>query len=75
MTLTDLSAGKMAVVETLIADGFLRRRLLDLGVLPGTSVMPLEQAVGGCCRVKIRGVTVTLRRDETETIRVREVEI
>lgn len=54
--------------------GFARRRLLDLGFTPGTSVTPaLETFVRDPRAYRLRGTLVALRRDQAEHVLVRPV--
>ena len=42
MTLAELSVGVSARIKTVGGEGALRRRLLDMGLTPGTTVMVLQ---------------------------------
>ena len=49
--------------------GLERRRLLDLGVLPGTLVMAEMDSPSGNCRAyRVRGALVALRREQGDMI-------
>lgn len=71
-TLSTLEPGQSARVSGLTADGDIRRRLQDMGLIPGTLVT--------CCHVSplgdpkaytIRGAVVALRAGDAAGVRVK----
>ncbi len=76
-TLADLAIGESGVVLEIspACQGTQRRRLLDLGVVPGTVIRPLmASAAGDPVAYEIRGASIALRRSQAEWIRVRRAE-
>lgn len=76
-TLADLALGERAEVIGLapVCQGAQRRRLLDLGVVPGTVVRALmTSASGDPVAYEIRGAQIALRRTQAQWIRVRAAE-
>lgn len=74
--LSDWPAGQPASVVALdtACRGFLRRRLLDLGFTPGTTIAPdLTPFAGDPRAYRLRGTTIALRRDQARRILVRPV--
>jgi DtxR family Mn-dependent transcriptional regulator len=72
--LSDLALGQRAIVLGILpaCRGPARRRLLDLGLLPGTVVeAELRSAGGEPTAYRIRGAVIALRRDQTDLVRVR----
>lgn len=70
-TLTDLPAGRRAVVTGLAASGNMRRRLLDIGLINGTAVECVQQSPLGDPRAYlIRGAVIALRSEDSERILV-----
>jgi len=68
-----LNIGKKAMVQTLLFEGPVRRRMLDLGVIEGTEIAPLFQSPSGSpVAYLIRGAVIALRQDITSGILVRE---
>lgn len=68
-----LNIGKKATVQSLLFDGPLRRRMLDLGVIEGTQIAPLFQSPSGSpVAYMIRGAVIALRQDITSGILVKE---
>ncbi len=73
--LSDLKPGEGAEVVLLEAElrGFIRRRLLDLGLTPSTRVVAhLANAFGDPLAYRVRGATIALRKDEASRILVRK---
>lgn len=65
--------GRQATVARVGGDGFLHRRLLNLGLVPGTVVRALFAARGGDpVAYRFRGTTVALRRGEASLVEVVE---
>lgn len=72
-TLRDLEPGERGVVVDLspACQGSQRRRLLDLGIVPGTPVTAeLESASGDPVAYRIRGALLALRREQAGWIRI-----
>lgn len=71
-SLSDLRPGSSGVVVSLQARGLTRRRLLDLGLVPGTVVAALRRSPSGDpTAFFIRGATIALRREEGQQVLVR----
>jgi len=71
-TLADLQPGETAEVIALHNAGAERRRLMDLGILPGTAITaelcsPLNDPVA----YRVRGALIALRRGQTAQIEIR----
>lgn len=64
----DIGAGyTIAAVNN--EDEALRRRLLDMGLTPGTRVLPSKTApMGDPLEVRLRGYTLSIRKDEAAQI-------
>ena len=63
-TLAALPAGTAARVERLTTAGDMRRRLLDVGLTPGTAVSVLCRGRGGSAACDVRGAVIALRRND-----------
>jgi DtxR family Mn-dependent transcriptional regulator len=77
LTLEDIGPDEAGVVVELspACQGTQRRRLLDLGVVPGTIIEPvLTATTGDPTAYRIRGALIALRRDQQRWIRVRRAE-
>lgn len=65
IALHDLPIGKTAVVNSIQTEGIARRRMLDLGLVPGTKVEALRVSPAGDPKAfKIRGAVIALREEE-----------
>jgi DtxR family Mn-dependent transcriptional regulator len=72
-SLADLRPGESGVVQEIApaCPGPQRRRLLDLGLVPGTLVRAeLRGAIAGPVVYEIRGALIALRREQAEMVRV-----
>lgn len=75
MTLEQLAPGQTAVVTQVGGHGPFRRRLLELGVVPGTQVERTGQApFRDPLTVRVRGATLCLRRAEARMVSVDQSE-
>ena len=70
--LTSLKLGGAATVTEIKLDPSQRGRLLEMGLLVGTSVQLVRFApLGDPVEIKVRGYHLTLRRQDAEQILVR----
>lgn len=71
ITMNLLKPGGRGKVLELTADGAMRRRMLDLGITPGTSIQRLLiSPIGDPVCFLIRGAQIALRRADAAMIRV-----
>jgi Fe2+ transport system protein FeoA len=73
MTLNMLKAGRTAVVKEIRSTNAERRRMVDLGILPGTrieNVMP--SPLGDPIAYRIRNAVIALRSEQAELIEIEE---
>ena len=69
MTLDLLETGDSATIASIGGRGAFRRRLLELGILPGTSIRRTGQApLGDPLSFRVRDAVVCLRRSEAALI-------
>lgn len=72
MSVASLKPGQRAVVTRISATGALRQRLLDVGILPGTTIDVERSGPGGHpLWIRCQGGCMALRRGEASSIRVR----
>jgi ferrous iron transport protein A len=70
-TLDALRQGKAATVSSLMASGAERRRLMDIGLTPGTTVKSLfTSCFGDPTAYLIQGAVIALRREDAHTVLV-----
>ncbi|MEN8078311.1 FeoA family protein [Clostridioides difficile] len=72
--LSELQLGYKCKVTSLIAEGAIRRRFLDLGLINGTEVTALEQSPSGDpIAYLIRGAVIALRSEDASQILVEKM--
>lgn len=68
-TLKDFPPGTTVTIKKLKAEGSLRRRLMDLGFLEGTSIKIVRRSpIGDPTVYKVRGSFIALRKEEASQI-------
>jgi ferrous iron transport protein A len=71
MTLDQLPQGKVAVVQSLTIRGELRRRLMDLGFVPGAHIeVEMHNPLGDPRAFRVMGGVVALRREQAAGITI-----
>lgn len=72
MKLNQLKNGQPGVVERIdIAEVKIKRRLVEMGITPGTEVVISKRApLGDPIEIKLRGYELTLRGDDAAQIEV-----
>lgn len=69
MTLDKLPTGQSGVISVVGGEGALRCRLLDMGLIPGTTVTVRKTApMGDPIELWLRGYALTLRKADAERI-------
>jgi Fe2+ transport system protein FeoA len=73
MTLKDLRLGKSGVVLAVDGEKVLRRRLLEMGITPRTTVTVKKAApLGDPIELLLRGYVLSLRLEDAEKITIQE---
>lgn len=71
ISIDDMSTGTSACLHAIGGERSFRRRLMELGLLPGTEVQLVRRAdVGGVLELEVRGCRLSLRRSEAREIQV-----
>lgn len=74
MNLKELEIGKSAVILSVGGEGALRQHFLDMGLIPGAEVTLIKLApMGDPMELKIHGYELTIRLDDAEKIKIREI--
>ncbi len=74
-TLDRLGTGHSGLIRTVGGQGSLRRRLLDMGLTPGTRVMVRKVApMGDPIELHLRSYELTIRQEDAGRIEVEEVD-
>lgn len=73
MNLSLLKPGESGIIESVSGEGALRRRLLDMGLTPGTRVSVRKAApFGDPLELSLRGYELTLRGEDAKIIQMRK---
>lgn len=73
-SLKDIELGKRCRVTSLDAEGNIRRRFLDLGLINGTEIMALNQSPSGDpVAYLIRGAVIAIRSEDASKIIVEPI--
>lgn len=76
MTLKNLRVGRSGRVTSVGGDKALRRRLLDMGITPGTVVFVKKAApMGDPVELLLRGYVLSIRLDDADKIDIVEVTV
>ena len=71
-SLAEMNPGECAVICELVSDGRIRRRLQDIGFIPGTRIECVQKSpLGDPIAYAVRGAVIALRREDSSTIYVR----
>lgn len=74
VSLKSLSDGESGIVERIELTGATKRRLIEMGITPGTRVGVLKRApLGDPIEILLRGFSLTIRGEDAEKILVAEV--
>jgi ferrous iron transport protein A len=69
--LSELKSGEKGVIVNVNLNGLTRRRLLDLGFIPGTLItVVFESPLGDPVAYLVRDTIIALRKNESEKIDV-----
>lgn len=73
-TLDKLKMGSKGIIKNVGGEGALRRRLLDMGLTPNTTVMVRKVApLGDPIELHLRNYELTIRQEDAGKIEVTEV--
>lgn len=71
MTLKDVEIGKTVVINKIVGQGSLKRRIMDMGLTRGTEVTIQKVApLGDPIQLKVRGYELTIRKTDADMIEV-----
>jgi ferrous iron transport protein A len=73
MTLEKIKPGETGIIASVGGEGALRRRLLDMGLTPGTKVSVRKVApFGDPMELSLRGYELTLRGEDAHNIKMKK---
>lgn len=71
IALSEISVGSVCHIAGLELKGIMRRRILDLGIIPGTTVECIRRGPSGDpTAYTVRGTTIALRKEDANFINV-----
>jgi len=71
MTLDQLKDGQPAIIRRLHGEGALRRRLMDMGLVQGSTIERVKAApMGDPVEYLIRGYHLSLRKSEAQLVEI-----
>lgn len=74
MTMDRLLPGQRAEIQRLATQGAMRRRLLDIGLIPGTKIQCVGRSpMGDPSAFLIRGAVIAIRRKDCSSIMVERI--
>lgn len=69
MTLKDLQPGEVGTIISIGEKGPMKRRIMDMGITPGTTIKVIKVApLGDPIEINVRGYELSLRKDEAQRI-------
>jgi len=75
LRLSEAKIGKVYQIEKLEGTGFIRRRIIDMGLVPGTKIKVIGVApLGDPINLVAKGYNLTIRKNEASMIIVREAD-
>ena len=73
-TVSYLNPGEKASIIKVSGKAYLKRRLLDMGVVPGSIIQMVRHApLGDPLDIKIKGYHLSLRKSEAEHIEIKRI--
>ncbi len=73
MTLANLEIGAVGKVKSVIDNGAISKRLMEMGIVPGVELKVVKTApFGDPIQIRVRGYNLAMRRNEAETIIISE---
>ncbi|SHH26725.1 FeoA family protein [Tepidibacter thalassicus] len=73
--LSQLEIGYRGRVTNLLSEGLSRRRILDLGIVPGTVITAIRKSpLGDPIAYKIKEAVIALRKEESSKILVQVID-
>lgn len=73
-TLRDVKVGQRCVVHKLVGTGAIKRRIMDMGLTKGASVLVRKLApLGDPIELCVRGYELSIRKSEAECVEVSDI--
>lgn len=71
ISLTKLELGQTGFIKGINCRGSIKRRLLDLGLIPNTEITPIMKSIAGDpIAYEVRNIIIAIRKQDAENIQV-----
>ena len=71
-TVNELELGEIGIVNKIVGEETVKRRLLDLGLIEGTDIKPVLVSPSGDPRAfEFRGSLIAIREEDAENIKLK----
>ncbi len=71
-TVNELELGEIGIVNKIVGEETIKRRLLDLGLIEGTDIKPVLVSPSGDPRAfEFRGSLIAIRKEDAENIKLK----
>ncbi len=71
-TVNELKLGEIGIVNNIIGEEGIKRRLLDLGLIEGTNIKPVLVSPSGDPRAfEFRGSLIAIRKEDAKNIKIK----
>ncbi len=72
-TLKDAKIGQTVVVDKLLGEGPVKRRIMDMGITRGVEIYVRKVApLGDPIEINLRGYELSLRKDDAEMVLIKD---
>ena len=72
MTLSEVKKGQTVVVEKLLGEGAVKRRIMDMGITKGTEIYARKVApLGDPVEITVRGYELSVRKADAQMVEVK----
>ena len=72
MTLREVKKGQTVVVEKLLGEGAVKRRIMDMGITKGTEIYVCKVApLGDPVEITVRGYELSVRKADAQMVEVK----
>ncbi len=71
MKVSEMEIGQVGIIKAVLGSGNLRHRLLEMGIIPGTSLTLVKKApLGDPIQIQIRNFYLSIRKADAEMIEI-----
>lgn len=71
-TINELAMGEIGIVNKIVGEETIKRRLLDLGLIEGTNIKPVFISPSGDPRAfEFRGSLIAIRKEDGQNIKLK----